>query len=99
VEELNLTNRVKVLCQRVEQVQLKSKLISCRALTSISDFLKMTHHLGAPDSRWWLLKAKNETINQELVCVDQSKWSVKIYPLIHPTQDVTRNLVEVERKK
>ena len=99
VEELNLTSRVKVLCERVEQIQLKSKLISCRALTSISDFLKITDHLGSPDSKWWLLKAKNETIDQELVCVDQSKWSVTISPLIHPTQDVTRNLVEVRRKK
>lgn len=97
VKELNLGNRVSILNQRVEHVQLKAELMSSRALTSTADFLRMTEHLATPSSTWWLLKAKNEKINEEIALVNQQQWNIKIIPLEHPTQAIIRNLVEVTR--
>lgn len=98
VKELDLCQRVNIINERVEQVRLTFDLMSCRAFASIENFLKLTDHLGHKKSKWWLLKAKNETIQEEVKFVDQTSWNINIVPLFHPTQDVTRNLVEVTRK-
>ena len=97
VEELKLSHRVTVLSDRVELVSLKADLITCRAVTQIAEFMKLTQHLGHKNSEWWLLKAKEETIQLELADLNTQRWSVNVVPLHHPTQDVTRNLVQITR--
>jgi 16S rRNA (guanine527-N7)-methyltransferase len=98
VKELNLAHRVRIVNERVENLRFPAELISCRALTSIADFLKITDKLGNNNSIRWLLKAKNETIDAELALIDRAVWNFSVIPLTHPTQEVTRNLVEVMRK-
>ena len=95
VDSLGLGDRVMVMNQSVQDVCIKGDIISCRAFTSAHDFLIKTHHIGGAKTQWWMLKARLELIQQELLDIDLNYWQAKILPLHHPTQDLERHLVNI----
>ncbi len=100
VKKLDLAQRVTILNSPVEQVKgMNPDLLTCRALTSIADFLKITQHLACDKTKWLMLKALDETISKEIADCNQQEWMFQVIRLNHPTQDVTRNLVEITPKK
>jgi 16S rRNA (guanine527-N7)-methyltransferase len=96
VSELQLTN-IQVINQRCDVVEGQASLVVSRAMTSTHDFLSKTLQLSSGQTQWWLMKALRSSIEEELSSVDYSQWVVDVKLLEHPTQDVTRHLVCINR--
>ncbi len=96
ISALQLKN-TQVITKRSDAVTGRASLIVSRAMGSTKDLLEQTQQLADQDTQWWFLKALRSSIDEELSVVDATQWSVKVLPLVHPTQDVSRHLVCVTK--
>ncbi len=96
VIELGLQN-VRVCCARVEGFQGQEKFdgIISRAFTELGDFLRITHHLIAPQGRWAAMKGLPE---HELAGVPDDCQVERVIPLQVPGLDAARSLVIAKYK-
>jgi 16S rRNA (guanine527-N7)-methyltransferase len=100
IQQLKLERRVRVINARVEDCVFPAALIVSRAVTQAASFLEMTKNLSHDeDLAWWLLKARQESIQQELESLDDNLWSWEVLPLKHPVQDVSRHLVQIKKRR
>lgn len=94
--ELGLRS-VKVVHARVEQHQPDASydLIISRAFAELGEFLRLTTHLGGPDTRW--LAMKGAALPDELAGLPPGFTMRARHPLTVPGLDAERHLVEVVR--
>jgi 16S rRNA (guanine527-N7)-methyltransferase len=76
---------------RVEALEGRFDLVTCRAFASLQDFCSSSRHLLGPDGRWLALKAKHP--QEELDELPPSVLVEQIEPLAVPGLDAQRCLV------
>lgn len=100
IKQLKLDKRVRVINARAQDCSFSPQLIVSRAVAQAPLFLEMTQSLdNGQDLEWWLLKAKQESIEQELAELCALKWEWEIEPLVHPLQDVSRHLLRIKKRR
>lgn len=100
IQELKLGKRVQLVNSRVQDCSFAPQLIVSRAVTQTAPFLEITSALDkGQDLVWWLLKARRASIDAELTALDSRRWQWRIKPLLHPTQDVERHLLQIEKRR
>lgn len=93
IHELGLTN-VEAEQARVEAWQAPAfDLISCRAFSSLKDFIDGSRHLLAPDGAWYAMKGQYPAAE----LAELEPMSVQVTPLQVPQIDAERHLIRLAR--
>ena len=76
--------------------QKKFDIITARALASTSKIVDISQHLLTPKGRFLLMKGTKEKINEEIVLLDNNKYSY----IIHKpgTTNQNRHILEINQK-
>jgi len=88
---------VEVKQARAEEIQRVCDLVLCRALTSLSEFIRISS--GLIDSHTWLcaLKGRRVEIDAELSELPEG-WEAEVQPVTVPGLDAERHLVFMHRQ-